>query len=166
MTSPGSTEAHARIVRVVDPYSAALADAVEAALPGWVERSVTRRMTPWAGRVPDDVAGAARAAGERARAEVGRAVRALLATDVDAQRTNPLSLLRSAVRFPTAVLQAAGVPTVVRDDFAVHAFPDDVYNLAPATWRDVDESLHEPGIEWGAWKAKTVLDRRRREGRR
>jgi hypothetical protein len=35
-----------------------------------------------------------------------------------------------------------------------------VYGLSPATWTDVDPDLHEPGIVWGAWKAKTVLDRR------
>ena len=29
------------------------------------------------------------------------------------------------------------------------AFPDDVYDLAPATWTDVDESLQEPGIASG-----------------
>ena len=31
---------------------------------------------------------------------------------------------------------------------------------------DVDPALHEPGIVWGAWKAKTILDRRRAEGHR
>jgi hypothetical protein len=41
-----------------------------------------------------------------------------------------------------------------------------VYDLSPATWGDVDESLQEPGLIWGAWKAKTVLERRRAEGRR
>ena len=75
-------------------------------------------------------------------------------------------MLRGAVRYPTAVLEAAGVPPVVRDEFAERAFPADVYDLAPATWRDLDESVHEPGLVWGAWKAKTFLDRRRQEGRR
>ncbi len=86
---------------------------------------------------------------------------ALLDTDVDTQRTNPLSVLRSAVRHPTALLRQAGIPEVRRDDFAVRSFPADVYNLNPATWADIDESLVEPGVIWGAWKAKTVLDRRR-----
>ena len=53
-----------------------------------------------------------------------------------------------------------------RDEFEERAFPDDVYRLSPATWSDVDPSLHEPGIIWGAYKAKTVLDRRRAEGKR
>jgi hypothetical protein len=105
---------------------------------------------------------AAAEAGARARAEVGPRVRRLLALDIDEQRTNPLSLLRDAVRYPTDVLRAAGVPAVEgRDDFAVRAFPDDVYDLAPATWADVDPSLQDPGITWGAWKAYTHLSRRR-----
>ena len=140
--------------------------AVEGALPGWVERSVARIMTAYAGEVPPEVAAAAGAAGEEARDEVGPRLRALLAEDIDAQRTNPLAVLRGAVRYPTAVLEAAGVPPVVRDEFAERAFPADVYDLAPATWRDLDESVHEPGLVWGAWKAKTFLDRRRAEGRR
>jgi hypothetical protein len=116
--------------------------------------------------VPAEVAVAAREAGARAAAEVGAELRTFLAQDVDEQRTNPLTILRRAVRFPAAVLEAAGVPPVRRDEFAERAFPDDPYGLAPATWRDVDDSLHDPGVVWGAWKAKTVLDRRRAEGRR
>lgn len=104
---------------------------------------------------------AASAAGERARAQVVERLRTLFATDVDEQRTNPMSILRDAVVHPTAVLAAAGVPVPRRDEFAQRAFPDDLYDLTPATWSDVDPTLHEPGIVWGAWKAKTVLERRR-----
>jgi hypothetical protein len=85
---------------------------------------------------------------------------------VDQQATGPLALLREAVRYPTAVLADAGVPPVVRDEFAVRAFPDDAYGLAPAAFADVDPSLHEPGLVWGAAKAHVVLARRRAEGRR
>jgi hypothetical protein len=150
----------------MDIYAEALADAVEAALPGWVERGVVRIVMAYRGVVEPSVRLDAQAAGQRAREEVGTALRALLETDVDEQRTNPLAVLRGAVRYPSAVLVRAGVPPVVRDEFAERAFPDDLYDLAPATWRDVDETLHEPGLVWGAWKAKTVLDRRRAEGRR
>jgi hypothetical protein len=41
-----------------------------------------------------------------------------------------------------------------------------VFGLGPASWTDVDPELHEPGITWGAWKAMTVLRRRRDEGLR
>lgn len=145
----------------VDPRQA-LADAVDAAIPGWVERCVARRAEA-AGRDYDpELARAAADAGVRARADVGAQLRQLLALDIDEQRTNPLSLLREAVRYPTEVLRAAGVPGADgRDEFAVHAFPDDVYDLAPATWADVDPALQDPGITWGAWKAYTHLSRRR-----
>ncbi|MEO7555966.1 MAG: hypothetical protein ABIV94_05100, partial [Acidimicrobiales bacterium] len=75
-------------------------------------------------------------------------------------------LLRRAVRYPTAVLAAAGVPPVVRDAFAERAFPDDDYGLTPATFADVDPALHEPGLAWGAAKAHVHLSRRRTEARR
>ena len=117
-------------------------------------------MTAYQGDVPADVADAARRSGAEATAAVGDRLRALFALDVEAQPTNPLSVIRDAVRYPTEVLRAAGVPPVRRDDFRARVFPDDLYDLAPATWRDVDQRLHEPGIIWGAWKAKTVLDRR------
>jgi hypothetical protein len=118
-------------------------------------------MTAYSGAVPAPVAEAARQAGARATGAVGEELRRLLALDVEQQSTNPLSILRGAVRYPTAVLREAGVPEVRRDEFRERAFPDDVYDLSPASWRDVDESLHTPGIIWGAWKAKTLLDRHR-----
>jgi hypothetical protein len=149
----------------VDPVGD-LAGALEAAVGSWVERNVVRIVTAYQGDVPADVVSAAHDAGIRAEREVGAELRAFLALDVDEQRTNPLAILRSAVRYPTAVLRDAGVPPVRRDEFKEHAFPDDIYDLAPATWKDIDESLQEPGIVWSAWKAKTVLDRRRQEGRR
>ena len=143
-----------------------LAAALDRAIAAWVEQSVVRLVTAYRGAVPPAVRDAARAAGRRAQAEVGAELRSFLALDVDRQRTNPLAILRAAVRYPTAVLRDAGVPAVRRDEFKEHAFPDDIYDLAPATWKDVDPDLQEPGIIWSAWKAKTVLDRRRAEGRR
>lgn len=146
-------------------YAGALADAVDAALPRWVERCVRRLVVAHRGVVDEEVLARARAAGEQARVEIGGRLRALVALDIDEQRTNPLAVLRAAVRYPTEVLRAAGVPEVVRDEFAVRQFPDDVYDLTPASWRDIDESLHEPGMIWGAWKAHQHLQRRRAEGK-
>lgn len=91
---------------------------------------------------------------------------ALLATDVDEQRTSPLSLFRDAVREPTRWLLARGARPASTDPFTADHFPDDVFGLGPARWSDVDPELHEPGIVWGAWKAMTVLRRRRAEGLR
>jgi hypothetical protein len=138
-------------------YSAALLSAVDAVLSDWVVRSVRR--------FSNDLDVDALSAGEQARIEIGGRLRQMLTTDIDVQRTNPLAVLRSAVRYPTDVLRAAEVPPVRRDEFAVSAFPDDVYNLSPATWADIDQSLTEPGIAWSAWKAHTFLARRRAEGK-
>jgi len=138
----------------MDEIARNLADGIEAALPGWVERSVARIFAAWSGGpLPDEVAGAAADAGKRAGDEVGGRVRALLMADVDEQRSTPLAIVRSAVRYPAEVLRAAGVPPVVRDEFAVRSFPDDEYDLSPATFADLDPALADVGLAWGAAKA-------------
>jgi hypothetical protein len=145
----------------VNDYPQQLADAVQAVVTGWLVRCVLGTAQA-AGIGPSPaLVDATRVMSIEASPIVMQELRDLLATDVDAQRTNPLSVLRNAVRYPTAVLHAAGVPVARRDEFAIRTFPTDVYNLAPATWSDIDEALSEPGLIWGAWKAKTVLDRRR-----
>jgi hypothetical protein len=142
--------------RVTDDtvYALALADGIEAALPGWVESSVARIMTAWTGSVPDEVKKAAAEAGRLAREDVGAQVRGLLTADIDDQTTTPLAIVRGAgVRYPTDVLRAAGVPSVARDSFVERAFPDDLYDLAPASFADLDPGLQEKGLAWGAAKA-------------
>jgi hypothetical protein len=147
-------------------YADALADAVVAALPGWAERAVAERCRAWSGHPPSaEVAQAARTAGATIVREVEAPLRALLEQDVDEQRSNPLAIVRAAVPHLTAVLRAAGVPPVERDAHAERLFPDDVYDLVPAAFADLDESVHEPGLVWGAAKAHVVLRRRRAEGR-
>lgn len=143
-------------------YAAALGDAIEAAIPGWVDRKV-REVLAAQGIVADNrVASAIAAAAAAAAADGLPRVRALLATDVDDQRSNPLGIVRSLVRYPTGVLRSAGARPVARDDFSARTFPDDVYDLTPANFTDVDPALHEPGITWGAAKAHVHLARRRR----
>jgi hypothetical protein len=146
----------------VAAYASALADGIEAALPGWVERSVATIMTAWEGLVPSEVAAAAAAAGLEASAQVGPPVRALLEADIDEQRTTPLALVRRlAVQFPTEVLAAAGVPEVVRDEAAEELFPDDVYDLVPASFADLGPEVADLGLGWGAAKA---FEHKRRHG--
>ncbi|MGH9276452.1 MAG: hypothetical protein ACRDZU_17540 [Acidimicrobiales bacterium] len=146
-------------------YAASLADAVDAALPVWVERVVAQRWREWRSEEPgSDVRAAAAAAGGLARAHVVPALRELLAADVDAQGSNPLALIRRAVSHATVVLSDNGVPPVQRDRDAERIFPDDVYDLSPASFADLDPSVHEPGLAWGAAKAYVILKRRR--GRR
>jgi hypothetical protein len=144
----------------MDEYAATLADGIEAALPGWVERSVDRVVRAWGGSVDvEAVRVAAAQAGREAAATVGAQVRALLDADIDEQHTTPLSLVRAAVRWPTSVLRDAGVPPVVRDEHQERLFPDDVYDLAPANFADVDPALAEVGLAWGASKAYEHLRR-------
>jgi hypothetical protein len=136
-----------------DPYAQQLADGIDAFLPTWVVRSVTTLMMAWSGTVPPEVLLAAEQAAVEAGQEVGGAVRSLLETDIDEQRSTPLTLLRGAVRYPTEVLRAAGVPPVERDRFAEEAFPSDLYDLSPASFADIDPALADVGLAWSASKA-------------
>jgi hypothetical protein len=149
-------------------HAETLVAAVDAALARWVERVVEDRWRLANGGAPltDAVRAVARAAGQRARDQLVPELRALLAVDVDEQRANPLAVLRRAVPAVTEVLQSAGVPPVARDAHAERLFPDDVYDVMPAAFADLDPSVHEPGLVWGAAKAHVILARRRREGRR
>lgn len=133
----------------VSEHGAALASALEEVLAAWVVRSVRLRLS----RDDPAVMEAAAVAGRRAVGDVAPRVRALVEADIDAQATTPLALVRQAVRYPTEVLAAAGVPPVERDDFSRDRFPDDVYDLTPARLGDVDPRLHDLGIVWGAAKA-------------
>jgi len=146
----------------VGPHAAALADAIEAALPRWVQRCVATVVVAHAGALSPEVAAEGVEAGRRAVAEVMPVLRALLAADMDAQATTPMAVLRAAVRYPTEVLAAAGVPEVARDRFAEAAFPDDVYDLTPATFADIDPQLADLGLTWGAAKAFEHKRRHRR----
>jgi hypothetical protein len=131
---------------------ASLASAILAALPTWATRVVLER---------GGSAEAGDRAGRDAAAGIEQDLRALLAADVDAQRGNPLAVVRQAVAWVTAVLRAEGVPEVERDPFAREHFPDDAYDVTPMTWSDLDESLVEPGIRWGAMKAHLHMARHR-----
>ena len=143
-------------------YGRTLADAIEAAIPGWVVRQVRQVMEAQPGGCPAATVEEAMAAGWRARDDVGPRVRQLLDADVDDQRTTPLAIIRGAVTYPTEVLKAAGAAPAARDRFAVQSFPDDVYDLTPASFADLDPDdpgLAEAGLSWGA--AKAFVHRRR-----
>lgn len=142
-------------------FGLALADAVVEVLPRWVERSVTDLVRAWSGTVGPDELAAARRAGAQAADDVGPDLRRLLEADVDAQWTNPMTIVRRAVAPATAALRAAGVGEVQRSPEDEARFPDDVYGLTPLTFADLHPSLHELGITWGAVKARAHLTRHR-----
>jgi hypothetical protein len=137
----------------VDGPARQLADAIDAAIPGWVERWVDLRYRASLGVPPSEVTDSAKAAGEAARAEVAPRVRALLEADIDEQWTTPLAVVRAAVAYPTRVLADAGVPPVARDRFEQERFPEDAYNLTPGTFSDLGPEVADPAIAWGAAKA-------------
>ena len=150
-TESEQTDAERQLVE----FATVLAEGIEQALAGWVVSCVEARLAEMAPEIRE----AAESAGEAAAAEIGGEVARLLAADVDAQRENPLAALRRAVCYPTAVLLAAGVAPVPRDDFAVERFPDDPYDLTPASFADIHPDLQAPGLAWGA--AKAFVHRRR-----
>lgn len=147
-------------------YAHALADGIEATLGVWVARGVVERAEAWRPGMGAEVADAAHAAGDQVTCEVIPTLRRLLDTDVDAQRTGPLAVLRGAVAVPTALLADLGVPPVERDEQAERLHPDDVYDLVPGAFADIDPDLREVGLLWGAAKAHVVMARRRAEGQR
>jgi len=141
------------IERIMSEAGQALADAVEAALPGWVRRSVEQLLIAWLDRTDPEVLARADLAGQRAGREVGARIRGLVSSDLDDQTTTPLSIVRQAVSYPADVLDDAGIPEVERDEFAQRRFPGDRYGLSPASWADIDPALTDVGLAWGAAKA-------------
>lgn len=138
------------------PYAQELLRAVGSAFGPWFRR----RLREIAGRDDERLDAAAQAAADWVADELA----ALLSADAEAQRTNPLHLLRTASRFAVPVLGSMGVPVPVRDEFEERAMPDDSYGIGPLAWIDLGDDVHEAGITWGAWKAATIISRRRTAG--
>ncbi|MDH3754826.1 MAG: hypothetical protein OEU32_13210 [Acidimicrobiia bacterium] len=137
----------------------ALVDAVRRALPAWVEACVAERSAP-AIAAPGISSAAVDEAGRAASSDIGDRLRELFSKDIDEQLTTPLSILRAAVTYPTALLAAAGVAALARDDFATRMFPHDPYDLSPAGFADFGPEVAECGLAWGAAKAFVHLRRR------
>ncbi len=135
-----------------------LGDRIEAAIPDWVERSLRAR-----GGAAFDAVAAADVAAATAE-EVMSPLRMVLAADVDRAAGSPLAALRTGVGPMTRCLDAWGVPRPMRDEFHQRQFPNDPFELGPAAFGEVDPSLHEPGLVWGAARAHVHLRRRREAG--
>ncbi len=144
------------------PGSEDLIAAVAAALPGFVHRLVERhvRLDELDCRernLDDDVEDVAMLV----VTGIDAALRDALARPADEQRLGPLQVIREGLEPVTRLLTDMRVPVPARDDFSVRAFPGDVYGLVPSSFRDIDESLHDVGIAWGAAKAWLHLEKRR-----
>jgi len=80
----------------------------------------------------------------------------LAATDFSLQRRGPLEVFQEAMRFPTGALVEAGVAPVPRDDVTRNALPGDLFDLAPASTRDLGEEVWAAHLEWGAAKVRAL----------
>ena len=149
----------------LEPYSQALFDAVVHAVPEWICRRVTEISLNSHYSAAEIVNRALPEIASQTTEYVAQELHRLLAQDVDVQRNNPLQILRNSVSFATDVLRSASISEARRDEFDTASMPNDVYAIGPLTWRDVSDEVHEAGITWGAWKAATILQRRRDEGK-
>lgn len=140
----------------MDEYSQSLIEATERVVPTWINRLVFSRIES-----TDEV----RIATDQAAVDAQRFVRSSLTnlfdTDIDSQASTPLAVMREATKFAMQILASAGAPPVARDEQARRLFPEDDYDLVPANWGDIDESLVDPALAWGA--AKAMAHRARHE---
>jgi hypothetical protein len=94
------------------------------------------------------------------RAWLEENLEALLILPFDEQRRGPLEVFQEAMRFPTEALAATGVEAVRRDPAAVAALPGDLYDLAPASSRQLGEEVWLAHLVWGARKARSFQQSR------
>ena len=146
-------------------YGSDLAAAVEQAVPGWIRRAVYWHLGDRVAdesfdrealdRRLDDI-------GQAAAGNIGGRLRQLLQRDVDEQWTNPLSIIRSVVHYPTEILNDYNVPGPDRWIEHVRMFPNDTYDLTPANFAAFGDDVHQCGIRWGAAKAHIHLQRHKK----
>ena len=97
---------------------------------------------------------------EEGRSWLTEALADLLGLPYPMQDRGPLELFQDAMRFPTVVLQQAGHPPVPRDVLAHNALPGDLYDLAPASSRELGAEVWQAHLAWGATKAAAMSPRR------
>lgn len=74
-----------------------------------------------------------------------------------AQRRGPLEIFQAALVFPTDALAQAGIAAPARNEVASRALPGDVFDLAPASSRDLGDDVWMAHLQWGATKAAAIL---------
>jgi hypothetical protein len=148
----------------LEPYPADLYQAVIRAVPAWITKQVSEIASLSINETSKEFTSALADVVEHILHGVSRDLLVLLATDVDAQQSNPLHVLRESTSSATQLLQTFGATPARRDEYEERAMPNDLFSIGPLTWRDLGEEVHDAGISWGAWKAATILTRRRADG--
>ena len=151
-------------VSELEPYADDLYQAVTRAIPHWITTQVSEIASMSIDETSQEFRSELAGVAEQTHHLVSQDLFSLLVTDVDAQQSNPLHLLRASTSYATQLLQTFGVAPARRDEYEVRAMPNDVFSIGPLTWKDLGEEVHEAGISWGAWKAATILTRRRADG--
>ncbi|HSG79468.1 MAG TPA: hypothetical protein VLD62_07815 [Acidimicrobiia bacterium] len=132
----------------MDETSRALAEEMLAAYEPFVRRRLEERGI--------DVSDAMAAALEEGRAWLRERLESLLSVPYAQQTRSPLEVFQEAMRFPTEVLDAAGVEPPDRDAVVGNALPGDRHDLAPASSQDLGEGPWRAHIAWGAAKAVAI----------
>lgn len=156
-----SPEDAARLQGYADDFTTAVARHIGP----WVERSLQAVLIAASIDVDSAVYEQIRTTRDNIEERVIEAFRTLMNTDIDQQRTTPLEIIRGAVPLMTSLLEQYHVAPVERDLFDQQQFPHDIYALSPHHVSDVDESLHEAALVWGAAKAHVHLQRHQHKRR-
>ena len=144
----------------MNQYSERLLRGMESAALEWLRTSFDRVVSSQELHESVDAVRRDRAI-ESARDRLVSELRVLLESEAWEQRRNPLDLVRECTGSLSEELAAIGARPVARDEFQERSFPGDAFDLCPATWADVRPDLHEIGLEWGAWKAASIIAHRR-----
>jgi hypothetical protein len=127
---------------------ASLSSQLRTALVEAFPKYVTRRLQELRVDSPQEVI-------ERSAADLNESLARLEESPHDLGES-PLELVRIATEPITGALLAAGVDPVERDAQAAELHPDDLFDLYPATSRDLGEDAWRVHMKWGLERARLV----------
>ena len=87
---------------------------------------------------------------------LGHVLDELVTASLPLQGESPLQLVRIATRPLSEALAAAGVRTPKRDERDAEIHPEDIYDLYPASSRELGDEVWRLHMQWGLDKARVV----------